>query len=160
LMVGYVLFALPRPGQRWSFPVLAPPLSWFVGRTAPEGENAPSTAANLTLRLLQVHFAIIVCTSGLHKLQIAEWWNGTAFWYALYPAFDTTVQQAREYAGSARAYLSVLSLAAYLTLVWQITYPVYAWRPRWRIVLLGGAVIGWLGSAFLYKLPLFGPAIL
>lgn len=160
LMIGYLLFALPRPGQRWSFQVLVPPISWFVGRTDPERENAPSTAGNLTLRLLQVHFALIICTSGFHKLQLAEWWSGAAFWYPLHPPFETTLAQAREQAGNATTYLSVLSLAAYLTLAWQITYPVYAWRPRWRIVLLGGAVIGWLGCAFLYKLPLFGPAIL
>ena len=27
----------------------------------------------------------------------------------------------------------------------------------WRILLLGGAAIGWLGTFFVFQLPLFGP---
>jgi hypothetical protein len=115
-------------------------------------------AANLALRLLQVHFALVLCVSGFHKLQFAEWWSGVNFWYALYPPLETTLEQARAHVGHAQVYLSMLSLGAYLTLAWQIGFPLFAWRRRWRIVLLGGALVGWLGTAFLYRLPLFGPA--
>jgi hypothetical protein len=55
--------------------------------------------------------------------------------------------------------LSYLSLGAYLTLGWQILFPLYAWRERWRFLLVGGAIVGWLGTAFLYQLPLLGPAL-
>lgn len=160
LMIGYLLFALPRPGQPWRGQFLVPPISWLLGRAVPGADAAPSVAANFTLRLLQVHFALIVCVSGFHKLQYAEWWAGANFWYALHPAFETTLDQSRRHAPNARFYLTILSLGAYLGLAWQITYPVFAWRPRWRIVLLGGAAVGWLATAFLYRLPLFGPAIL
>lgn len=158
-MVGYVLYSLPRPGRAWHFPLLVPPVSWFVSKS-PERVAAPSSAANLALRLFQVHTALIVCTSGFHKLQSAEWWEGVNFWYALHPALETTVDEARTHAGHAMAYLGLLSFGAYLTLAWQLAFPVYAWRPRWRLLLLSGAAIGWLGCAFLYRLPLFGPALL
>src|SRR5262249_23695329 len=53
--------------------------------------------------------------------------------------------------------LFFLSLAQYVFLAWQITFPLFAWSPRWRWLLLGGGVLGWLGCAFLYGEPLFGP---
>jgi hypothetical protein len=129
---------------------------WFPGRYAAGARK--SVAANLALRLLQVHIALVLCVSGFHKLQFAEWWSGANFWYALYPPLETTLDQARAHAPHAALYLSMLSLGAYLTLAWQIGFPLFAWRPRWRVVLLGGVAIGWLGTAFLYRLPLFGPA--
>jgi hypothetical protein len=116
-----------------------------------------SLAANLALRLLQVHFATVMVVSGLHKLQFGEWWSGAAFWYPLHPPFKTTFEQAQ--VPNPLTYLSFLSLGAYATLAWQITFPIFAWRPRWRFLLLGGAVIGWLGMALMYEMPLFGPAI-
>ena len=38
----------------------------------------PSVAANVALRLFQVHFCIIYINSGMSKLQGAAWWNGEA----------------------------------------------------------------------------------
>lgn len=156
LMVGYLLFGLRQPSRSWPERLLSITPAWLLGR-----DRNPSVAANMTLRLLQVHFAIIICVSGFHKLQLMEWWSGTSFWYALYRPFETTVEQARQHAANATFYLSILSLGAYLALAWQIGYPLFAWRRGWwRLVLLGGAVLGWLAIAFMYRLPLFGPAIL
>src|SRR5439155_26955419 len=56
-------------------------------RRRKEEDPQPSLAANLALRLLQVHFALIVVTAGLHKLQFGDWWGGVAYWYAVYPPF-------------------------------------------------------------------------
>ncbi len=53
----------------------------------------------------------------------------------------------------------LLSIATYLVLAWQLTFPLFAWRPRWRVVLLGGAALGWAGSVFLYHEPVFGPVL-
>jgi hypothetical protein len=71
----------------------------------------------------------------------------------------TTVEEVREHVADRISFLVFLSLAAYATLCWQITFPIFAWRRYWRKMLLVGAIAGWLGSAFLYELPLFGPAI-
>ena len=129
----------------------------LLGKPAPR-ELPPSYAANLVMRLLQIHVAIIVVTSGLHKLQMGDWWAGVAFWYPLHPPFQTTPDSLERERGSAMTTLFVLSLAQYLTLAWQIGFPLFAWRTgRWRAVLLGGAAVGWLGAFFMYKLPLFGP---
>jgi hypothetical protein len=156
LMIGYLLLGLLDGSQPPLARLLGPLVVWIPGRRAEPPRE--SVAANLALRLLQVHVALVLCVSGLHKLQFSEWWGGVNFWYALYPPLETTVAQAREHMGHARAYLSVLSLGAYLALAWQIGFPLFAWRPRWRAVLLGGAAAGWLATALLYHLPLFGPA--
>jgi hypothetical protein len=120
----------------------------------------PSCAANCVLRLMQIHLAIILVTSGLHKLQLADWWAGVAFWYPLHPPFQTTAESLRREMPNANATLFFLSLAQYLVLAWQIGFPLFAWRAGWwRALLLGGAAIGWLGLIFIYRLPLFGPFV-
>jgi hypothetical protein len=106
-----------------------------------------------------VHLAIVVVTSGLHKLQFGDWWAGNAFWYPLFPPFEATIAVARGFAPTSEFVMGVLSLAAYITLAWQIAFPLFAWRARLRFLLLGGALLGWLGSAFLYDNPLVGPAL-
>jgi hypothetical protein len=48
----------------------------------------------------------------------------------------------------------------YAALAWQLAFPLFAWRPRWRVVLLCGGVAGWVGSLVIYRQPLFGPVLL
>jgi hypothetical protein len=161
LMIGYLLLGL-RSGPKT-------PANRFLGWTAPwfsnllgkpTAEEQPSYAANLTLRLLQVHFAIVVVASALHKLQIGDWWRGMALWYPLHNPFEVTAESLTREQTHITSQLFLLSLAQYLVLAWQLTFPLFAWRKRWRVVLLGGAVIGWLGSFFIFSLPLFGPIYL
>ena len=159
LMIGYVLL-----GQ-WSWPLsptgrLLGPRNVFLFRSVreeAEGSNPPSHAANLALRLLQVHFALIMVVSGLHKLQFGEWWGGVAYWYPLHPPFSTTPADIRAEAAHAGATLFFLSLVQYIALAWQIGFPAFAWRRRWRLVLLAGAALSWIGSIYVYGQPLFGP---
>jgi hypothetical protein len=160
LMAGYVFLDLRRQGLAAADRLLGPwDASVFSGWLRRGADRKPSLAANVVLRLLQVHLAIVMLASGLHKLQTGEWWSGTALWYPLHPPFQTTAAQVRALSREAPTYLAILSVAAYATLAWQIGFPAFAWRPRWRPLLLGGAVVGWLGTAFIYDLPLFGPAI-
>lgn len=154
LMVGYVLLGWrSRPG--WSLGRLIG--GWDCLLVGP-ADKPRSAAANLAVRLIQIHFAIIVVVSALHKLQSGDWWSGTALWYPLFPPFKAKLAEIRELAPRRDFYLVVLSLATYAVLIWQLAFPFFAWRQGWRVVLLGGAVIGWVGAAFMYKLPIFGPA--
>ncbi len=159
LMVGYVLLDLTDRSQGLAARFLGARGTFLFGsRTLLE--DAPerkSVAANVALRLLQVHIAIVMLVSGLHKLQFGDWWAGFALWYPLHPVMEMTSTTAGSPAQVSSS-LILLSLAAYAMLAWQIGFPAFAWRPRWRPVLLGGAVIGALGCAFLYRVPVFGPA--
>jgi hypothetical protein len=178
LMVGYLFLGLGRRDRSLGRRLLGPTGTLLLGR-GPDRAR-PSVAANLALRLLQVHFAILIVTSGLHKLQFGEWWAGLALWYPLHPAGQTTLKQVRELAADARGEFALLSIGAYAMLLWQLAFPFFAWRrPRPaagdaadgflrkslravlspRTLLLGGGLIGGLGAALLYKLPLVGPAL-
>lgn len=155
LMVGYLFCGIMHGGGELKQRLLGPVLAWPLSpRTAVRG-----LAANVALRLLQVHLALILVTSGLHKLQFGDWWAGVALWFPLHPPFETTLAEAQANKAHAEAYFSLLNIGAYATLAWQIGFPLYAWRPRWRVVLLGGAVIGLLAGVFLWRLPLIGPAL-
>lgn len=136
-----------------SGPLLFPP--WKASAYA-----RPSYAANLAMRLIQVHFAIVVVTSCLHKFQFGDWWSGVALWYPLHDPFTMTLDKLRAEAQNANTLLFFYSLATYIMLAWQLAFPVFAWRPRWRWLLIGSGVIAWLGSIFIYGVPLFGPVYL
>lgn len=161
LMVGYVLLGQWHGRSSWLRRIFGPARVWpaadFTSSGQGAGEVAPSFAANLAVRLLQVQFAIAVVASALHKLQAADWWSGIAFWYPLHPPFKTTMQGVQAEAANANSTLFMLSLAQYIYLVWELAFPCFAWRRRWRPVLLGGAAIGWIGALAIYQEPLFGP---
>lgn len=164
LMIGYAFHGF------WSRRLT--PLEWVLGPMDTfvfarwlgqrrDAATAFSYSANITLRLLQIHFAMIVVTSGLHKLQIASWWSGVALWYPMHPPLTTTLDQLLQEQSGATVTLWFLSLIQYLALAWQIGFAAFAWRGGWwRVVLIGGAIAGWIGSFFLLGLPLFGPIYL
>ena len=62
--------------------------------TAPTGVPAPDVSANIGLRLIQCHLALIYGMSGLSKFMDVGWWNGTAIWGTLasgeFRLFDLT----------------------------------------------------------------------
>jgi hypothetical protein len=159
LMLGHLLMGWRDQHQSWVAYVLGRRDTWFLrGVLTSPSDRLPSVGANVALRLFQVHFAIIAVTSGLHKLQFGDWWAGVALWYPLHPPF-TAADKIRPSAVSAEFQMGVLSIAAYAALAWQIGFPLFAWRRYGRPLLLGGAIVGWLATTFLYELPLIGPAI-
>jgi hypothetical protein len=158
MMVGYLLFGIWNGNLTPAGLLLGPGRVSLLRR--PTSDRPPSVAANFTMRLLQVHFALIICVSGLHKLQFGEWWGGAALWYPLVPALQTNLSDIKAYVANGTSWLILINLATYAMLAWQIAFPLFAWRKRWRPVLIGGAVIGWLGMGFVYHLPLFGPIYL
>src|SRR5262249_34039686 len=117
-----------------------------------------SVAANLALRLFQVHCAIALVASGLHKLQSKEWWDGLATWFYAHPPMQTTLHEVQNYAPYASTYLTFFSLASYALLAWQLGFPASARQRGGRPVLPGGALVTWVACALL-PLPLFGPLI-
>jgi hypothetical protein len=163
LMLGYVLSGPWQRRQSWATRLLGSKSTFLLAgwfRRGDEQPSEPNLAANIAVRLLQVHFAIIILISGLHKLQFGDWWAGAALWYPLHPPFQTTLEQMRAHAAHPIAYLCMLSIATYSILAWEIAFPLFAWRPRLRILLVGGGIVGWLGAALIYELPMLGPVIL
>ncbi len=177
LMIGYLLLSQRQANLSWWNRLVGSADTLLLGR---RNEGQPSVAANLVLRLIQIHFAIVIITTGLHKLQFGDWWGGYALWYVLFPAGQTTLDQVLQYRPNREPSMFVLSFAAYAILAWQLAFPLFAWRHReprpedaaqsvaWRIfravfsargVLLGGALIGWIALSWIWRLPLLGPAL-
>lgn len=154
LMVGYVLLHQSEPAMPLSSRLVGSRHPMLLGRC----DKRPCMWANMAMRLLQVHLAIVVMTSALHKLQFAEWWAGLALWYPVYS--QANLSQIRRLAPNRNFYLVMCSLATYVVLAWQLGFPFFAWRRQWRALLVGGSVLAWLANATLYQVPIFGPAFL
>ena len=130
---------------------------FWLGNEAPE----KSAAANFALRLIQVHFAILVTATAFCKLQTYYWWEGIGLWFLYRPADQLTYEQVTELRGSpssVRLEFGLLGLLGYATIAWQLCFPFYAWKKP--AVVGGGGILGLLGCWFLYRLPMFGPTFL
>jgi hypothetical protein len=167
LMIGYLLYGSwsrsLSPVEKFLGPqdaFLFHP--WLARRSEPlTAPEQRSYAANLALRLVQVHFALIVVTAGFHKLQNGDWWAGVAYFFPLHPPATTTFDAIKTDRLWANVYLFFWSLIEYATLAWQLAFPFFAWRTgKLRFILLGGGVLGWIGSVLVLHLPLFGPIYL
>lgn len=161
VMIAYLLYGqFTRPlsvAQR----ILGPDDAMITKMFSHEAKDAPeSHAANFAVRLFQVHFAIVILTSFLHKTQMAEWWAGVAFFSPMHRPYQTTIDDMRALAPSRTSYFFLLSLAQYLMLAWQLAFPFIAWKKSFRWVLIGGGVVAVLGSIFIFGTPLFGPITL
>lgn len=148
---------------QWSRPlpivsrILGPFDAWLLGKNP-----TPTVSGNIAMRLLQINFLIIIVTSLLHKTQNPMWWSGVAFWFPLHEPFETTKEAYLQLRSYGRAYLIAISLGQYLMVAWQIALPFFAYRQGrlWRTLLVGGGILGWIGSVFIFGQPLFGPVYL
>ena len=104
-------------------------------------------AANVAIRLLQVHVCIIYFVSGISKLMGRAWWNGTAVWGAI-ANFELAPMQYQIYnillhfvAHNELVFSTFLILGTYFTLAFEIGYPFLIWRPRFRRLFLASALL-------------------
>lgn len=159
LMIGYLLFGLRQRPLSFGSLLLGPKEALVFRSWRADSRRTPSIAANIVVRLVQIHIAIVIFTMGMHKLQISVWWAGAALWFPLHPAFSTTLEAATSPGVSPTFYMAWLSLAAYVVMAWEVSFPFVAWRKAWRPVVLLGALCFWLGNRFVYEMPIFGPAV-
>jgi len=159
MMVGHLLQGLWNGSNDPMDMVLGPTSNMLHRMFDRERPAPPSVAANAAMRLLQIHFVIVVIASALHKLQLGRWWSGMAFFFPMFPPESTTPDDLRKLASNAASVQFALSLAEYLTLAWQFGLPFFAWkRSFWpRLLLIGGGIVGWIGCVWLLRIPLFGP---
>jgi hypothetical protein len=101
---------------------------------------APSAGANLALRLIQVHMCVIYFFAGISKLQGPSWWSGEAMWRAFanleYQSLDMTWLAWHPW---------LVNLMTHLSILWEVSFCVLIWRPRWRPLMLAMAVVLHLG---------------
>lgn len=92
---------------------------------------APSMAAGLTRRMLQLHLCIIYVSSGWEKAMGIQWWNGEAIWRSvMLPAF-------RQFDMSWLARWPWLAAAAGWTVILtEAGYGLFIWCRRTRLIWL------------------------
>ena len=130
-------------------------LAWRRGRAAGAGPPPATFSANVGLRLIQLHLALIYGAAGLAKLRGDAWWDGSAMEMILliseFRRFDLTWLA---------AYPSALALATHGALAIEIGYPVLIWVRPLRPLLLAAAVLMHLGIDLTLGLTEFGLAML
>ncbi|MFO0809900.1 MAG: HTTM domain-containing protein [Gemmataceae bacterium] len=119
-----------------------------------------SWAANVALRLIQVHMCVIYLCAGLAKLQGNRWWDGTAVWLTMamheFAPFDVT------WLGHLGDTFCLLlsNVGVLLTLGFEIGFAFLVWNPKARPALLGLAVLLHAGIGFFMGMGAFGGAML
>jgi uncharacterized membrane protein YphA (DoxX/SURF4 family) len=121
---------------------------------------------NFTLRLIQINFCIIYMASGLSKLQGSAWWNGLAMWgvsanpelnpldFGPYLSFLTFLCQHR------MLWEIAMHAGVLFTLVLEIGFPFLIWLPKWRWIMIIGAVMMHTGIALQMSLVGFSLSML
>ena len=129
--------ALGPCGARWS-------VDAWLGRTG-AAASAPTAAARLATRLIQVHLCVIYLYAGLAKLKGTAWWNGEAIWMTLaneeYQSLDLTLL----------AWHPRLTEAmTHGTVAWELSFWALVWVRRLRLYVLAVGTLMHFGiGAFL-----------
>jgi hypothetical protein len=130
---------------------------WLKSRRggAPLPPAPPSVAANVALRLIQIHLCIIYLYAGMGKLTGLTWWNGMAMWQAVanleYQSIDLTWLA---------DWPRLLNLLTHVTVFWELFYCVLIWPRATRPLMLALAVPMHLGIALCLGMVTFGLVML
>src|SRR5208282_2742533 len=91
----------------------------------------------IAFRFSQIQICIIYAFSGFEKLRGIKWWQGEALWDVL-----ANFQVARWDFTWIASFPVLIVVATYLTVLWEIYFPVLVWvRPWSRWMLLFGMVL-------------------
>jgi uncharacterized membrane protein YphA (DoxX/SURF4 family) len=122
-------------------------------RSDPCPSYLAQVSGNFVLRLIQINFCIIYMASGLSKLQGASWWNGNAMW-----GVSANAEFNPLYLGP---YLGLLTFLCHHRWLWEaamtggaiftlgleISFSYLVWMPKWRWIMIIGAVMMHMGIA-------------
>ncbi|MBU6376317.1 MAG: HTTM domain-containing protein [Bdellovibrionales bacterium] len=120
-------------------------------RVAPDETGPRVWLSSMAYRFAQIQLCIIYAFSGWEKLKGPVWWNGEALWSVI-----ANPQMARFDFGWMVHFPLVLVGVAYLTLFWEIYFPVLIWIPRLRVVTLLIGLGFHLSIALMMKIAFFG----
>jgi hypothetical protein len=105
-----------------------------------------SVWANVALRLLQVHLAVVYLMMALGKLMGGVWWTGQAVWWLAARPDSRLVDLT--------GLLAVEPYGLYLVNVWthvvvavELTFSVLVWLPRTRMAVLAASTLVWISLA-------------
>lgn len=180
VLLGHLSFAHRCPMTIYGFDLVLAPLllyllfgpsgndysvdRWLARKRVLFWRNSPRYAetwnATFATRLIQVHMCIIYFCSGMAKLQGANWWDGTAIWYAI----AVPEMWAFDLSGILMRFPLAVEIGSLLgtlmTLGFEIGFPFLIWNPRFRPLMLLTAVILHLGIGVMMGLYGFSAVML
>lgn len=121
----------------------------------PLAPAAPSTSANLAVRLLQAHMCIIYFFAGLSKMQGATWWAGNALW----GAFANLEYQTLDMTWLA-SWPLLVAFTSQFTAWWELSFVVLIWPRVLRPLVLAVAIPLHLGIGICLGMMTFGLVML
>ncbi|PQO29258.1 HTTM domain-containing protein [Blastopirellula marina] len=134
-------YSLDRLIEKWRYP----------NRQLPK----TSTAANVSIRLIQLHMCVIYLFAGTGKLLGDTWWEGTAMWGAVanseYQSMDMTWLA---------SYPLLIALLTQVSLAWELSYSALVWPRLTRPLVIFMAIPLHLGIALCMGMVTFGLAML
>jgi hypothetical protein len=111
--------------------------------------DAPPEAtgwATFVTRLMQIHFSIIYFAAGASKLLGGSWWNGNALWsvmanYEFNPMGSPLYMEILNYLANNRVLWEIATTGGCVyTLFLELAFPFLVWYPRWKWVMMIGAI--------------------
>jgi hypothetical protein len=121
------------------------------GGSDEEGRPKETVSANLGLRLIQLHLAVVYGSAGLSKLMAPEWWNGSALGLIL-----LTPEFRRLDPTWFLAHPSLLQVLTHAAVAFEICYPVLIWVRPLRPLLLAAVILMHVGIDQMLGLTEFG----
>jgi hypothetical protein len=94
-------------------------------------ERSTGIFGSVFFRLMQVQLCVIYVYTGLEKLKGSSWWDGTALWTVL-----ANPQMAMLDLTWLRWFAPLLVAATFMTVLFEIYFPVLIWFKNWRKSLL------------------------
>lgn len=140
VLVFLLLYLCIAPsGARFSLDAFLRPLlkEFPLSRFAHKDE--PSVFANLSLRLMQVHFAAFYLMMALAKTYGDAWWDGAAAWHLLAQTHSRPIDLS-----SLRGNEFLLNAWSHFIAWTQLLFPFLVWNRFSRPVILAAAAIMWL----------------
>ncbi len=102
----------------------------------------PSWSATVSIRLIQVHLAMLLATMGMAKLFGATWWQGMAVWWLVARPESRLVDLTwlGEYA---------VNFWTHAILGVELAFPILVWVPLLRPLMLALAALVWVSLALI-----------
>lgn len=101
--------------------------------------STTSVWATVALRLVQVHFTLVLAMMAISKLSSDVWWNGLGMWWLMTKAESRMV----DLTGLHQAQL-LINAWTYAVLLWQALMPILVWNRLARPLMLLVNVVMWL----------------
>ena len=108
-----------------------------IGKFKYLAESVQTVVSNVSYALILVQIALVYATAGLCKLTGDLWQNGTSLYYIL-QSLDYSVPWI---ANLAVKHSTLLAIATYGTIVFQLCFPLFVWNRTLRPWILVAGVV-------------------